>query len=72
MLPFRTESTIELVINKGNESQQHDQGWLEEPLLAAGVWVGDQRKEPLEEDFSPVMDPICQGLSSDILQSQST
>lgn len=32
----------------------------------------DQRKKPPEEDFLLIMDPICQGLSSDILQSQST
>lgn len=45
--------------------------FVSSPLPCRSVG-GDQRKEPPEEDFLPIMDPICQGLSSDIFQSQST
>lgn len=71
-LSSRTKSTAEFAINKGNESQYSTGAgrgvFTSNPLSGRSVG-GDQGKEPPEEDLLLIMDPRCQGLSSDALQS---
>lgn len=72
-LSSRTKSIAEFAINKGNESQPQHRGLAGEAFtsypLSGGSVGGDQGKEPPEEDLLLIMDPRCQRLSSDALQS---